>query len=268
MRCKDEVVVITGASMGIGEALARGFLAEGALVVLSSRDLSRLEEVRSRIGTTERTAAIACDVRDRAQIANLVRSAKDRFGKIDVWINNAGYGMLDSVATMSMEECRRMFETNLFGAIECMQAVMPLFKTQHRGAIINISSVAGHLPVPYLGAYSATKHALNAISQAARMELAPDGIRVISVCPGRIKTNFGTNTVKGTEGKRIGESLQQGISPGRCARAILNGYLRGSREVFVPWPMFWLSHLYEVWPQVIEFGMKRMLPNEDPKGNR
>jgi short-subunit dehydrogenase len=259
MRCKDEVVVITGASMGIGEALTRAFLTEGGRVVLSSRDVSRLEEARSRIGTIERTAAIACDVRDRAQIEGLVRSAKDRFGKIDLWINNAGYGMVDSVATMSMEECRRMFETNLFGAIECMQAVTPFFKQQRKGTIINISSVVGHLPVPHMGAYSATKHALNAISEAARLELAADGIRVISVCPGRIKTNFGTNTVKGTEGKRVGESLQQGISPERCARAILNGYLRGSREVFVPWPMFWLSHLYEVWPQVIEFGMRRMM---------
>src|SRR5215469_16992498 len=130
---QNEVVVITGASMGIGEAVARAFVDEGGRVVLSSRDLNRVEEARNRIGIPERTAAVACDVRDRAQIDALVLASKDLFGKIDVWINNAGYGMLDSVASMSMEECRRMFETNLFGAIECMQAVAPHFKAGRRG---------------------------------------------------------------------------------------------------------------------------------------
>lgn len=259
MRCKDQVVVITGASMGIGEALARVFLAEGARVVLSSRDLARLEEARKRIGAMDRTAAIACDVQDRAQIENLVRASKDRFGRIDVWINNAGYGMLDSVASMSMEECRRIFGTNLFGAIECMQAVTPVLQAQGAGTIINISSVVGHLPVPYMGAYSATKHALNAISQTARLELEKSGIRVISVCPGRIKTNFGANVVRGNQSKSPLGGRQQGIFPERCARAILKGYLRGTREVFVPWHGFWVSHLYEVFPQAIEFGMRRMM---------
>ena len=98
MRCKDQVIVITGASMGIGEALAQAFLAEGSRVVLSSRDQARLEEVRGRIGSIERTAAIACDVQDRRQIENLVRASVERFGRIDVWVNNAGYGMLDPVA--------------------------------------------------------------------------------------------------------------------------------------------------------------------------
>src|SRR5690349_17098002 len=89
MRCRDQVVVITGASMGIGEALAQAFLSEGARVVLSSRDLTRLEEARGRVGDTDRTAAIACDVRDRNQIEALASEAKNRFGKINVWINNA-----------------------------------------------------------------------------------------------------------------------------------------------------------------------------------
>src|SRR5437588_648427 len=204
MRCHDQVVVITGASMGIGEALAGIFVSEGARVVMSSRDLARLEEARARIGSLERTAAFACDVHDRGQIETLVAAAKHRFGRIDVWINNAGYGMLDSVAAMSMEECRRLFDTNLFGAIDCIQAVVPLYKAQGKGTIINISSIVGHLPVPHMGAYSASKHALNAISEAARLELEPSGIRVISVCPGRIRTNCNANTVKGNAGTRLG----------------------------------------------------------------
>ena len=245
--------------MGIGEALARVFLAQGARVVSSSRDIARLEEARNRLGDTDRTAAISCDVRDRSQIEALASGAKNRFGKIDVWINNAGYGLLDSVASMSMDECRALFDTNLFGAIECMQVAVPIFKAQGGGTIINISSIVGHLPVPHMGAYCASKHALNAFSEAARLELEPSGIRVISVCPGRIRTNFGMNTVQGAEGKRLGETVQQGISPERCARAILRGYLRGTREVFVPWHSWFLSHLYELSPQVIEFGLRRMM---------
>ena len=259
MQCRDQVIVITGASMGIGEALARAFLAQGARVVLSSRDTARLEEARNRIGNIERTAAIACDVRDRSQIEALAAGARNRFGKIDVWINNAGYGLLDSVASMPMDECRALFETNLFGAIECMQVAVPVFKAQGNGTIINISSIVGHLPVPHMSAYCASKHAMNAFSESARLELEPDGVRVISVCPGRIRTNFGVNTVRGSEGKRLGDSLQQGISPERCARAIVRGYLRGTREVFVPWHGWLLSHLYELCPQVVEFGMRRMM---------
>lgn len=259
MHCRDQVVVITGASMGIGEALAHAFAVEGAHVVMSSRKLDALEQARSRVGLADRTAAIACDVRERDQILALVQQTRNRFGNIDVWVNNAGYGLLDSIASMSMDECRRIFDTNFFGALECMRAVIPIFKEQGRGTIINISSIVGHLPVPHLGAYSATKHALNAISEAARLELEPDGIRVLSVCPGRIQTQFGTNTVRGHEGKRLGESFQKGISVERCARAILRGYLRGSREVFVPWHAGVTAHLYEMFPSPVEFAMRRML---------
>ncbi|HWC17395.1 MAG TPA: SDR family oxidoreductase [Terriglobales bacterium] len=259
MRCREQVVVITGASMGIGEALARAFLAEGGRVVMSSRDIGRIEEARRRVGTLERSAAVACDASRREQINALVSKSGELFGKIDVWVNNAGYGLQDSVVSMSMDECRRMFETNLFGAIECMQAVTPVFKQQGHGTIINISSVVGHLPIPFLGAYSATKHALNAISEAARLELESGGIRVISVCPGRIRTNFNVNTVRGSQGKRLGEAVQRGISPERCARAILRGYLRGSREIFVPWHGWWISHLYEMCPGMVELALRRMM---------
>ena len=244
--------------MGIGEALARAFVAEGARVVMSSRDMNRLEEARVRIAMPELTTAIACDVSDRRQIEALADTVMNRFGKIDVWINNAGYGMLDSVANMPMDECRRLFDTNFFGSIDCMQVVAPLMKARGQGTIINISSVVGHLPLPHMSAYCASKHALNAVSEAARLELEPEGIRVISVCPGRIRTNFGSNTVQG-DGKRIGDKVQRGISPERCARAIVRGYLRGTREVFVPWHGFLVSHLYELFPQVVEFGMRRMM---------
>ena len=117
-----------------------------------------MEAARQRTGAPERTLAVACDVTVRAQIEALLAAAIERFGRVDVWVNNAGFGLVDSVERMDMDACRRMFDTNLFGAIECMQVVSPVFKQQRSGAIINISSMAGIVSVPYMSAYGATKH--------------------------------------------------------------------------------------------------------------
>src|SRR6185369_7210238 len=115
MRLNGKVAVVTGASMGIGEAIARLFAEEGATVVLSSRDLDRVEAARQRIGNLERTAALACDVSDPKQVAKLVQDTLSRFGRIDIWVNNAGFGVVDALQHMDMDACRRMFDTNLFG---------------------------------------------------------------------------------------------------------------------------------------------------------
>ena len=116
MRLTGNVVVITGASMGIGDALAREFAAEGASVVLSSRDAARADAARQKIRAPERTLAVACDVRRRADLEHLMKAALDRFQRVDIWINNAGYGLVDSVEMMDMAQCRSLFDTNLFGA--------------------------------------------------------------------------------------------------------------------------------------------------------
>ena len=166
---RGKVVVVTGASMGIGEALARAFVHEDCKVVLSSRDPARLETARARVGAPARTVAIACDVRNREEIDRLLSLTLHNFGRVDIWINNAGHGLLDSVASMDMKACREMFDTNLFGAVECMQAVIPVMKRQGEGMIINVSSVAGHIPLPYSAAYCATMIAKNAMGKAARM---------------------------------------------------------------------------------------------------
>src|SRR5215510_4666810 len=199
MQLSGKVAVITGASMGIGEALTRELVTRGAQVVMSSRDLQRVEAARLRIGAPGQTQAMACDVTQRDQIRSLIGTVTQRFFRIDLWVNNAGYGILDAIESTDLEKCRAMFETNLFGVIACMQEVIPIMKAQRSGSIINISSVAGHIPVPYMGAYCATKHALNAIGKAARLELKSTGVNVITVCPGRVQTNFGQNIVRGKE---------------------------------------------------------------------
>jgi len=259
MELQGKVVVVTGASMGIGEALAKEFTEAGASVVLSARNLGRLEAARVRIGHTERTAACDCDVSKSADIRRLLEFTLARYQRVDVWINNAGFGLLDSVATASMDEIRRLFDTNLFGAIECLQVVVPVMKKQGAGTVINISSVAGHISVPYSGIYSASKHALNAIGRAARMELEGSGVNVLTVCPGYIATDFAVNAIKGNERKRLGAAARRGISAERVARAVLRGYLAGKREIVVPWKDHISIKLFQLAPWFIERVMTGML---------
>jgi uncharacterized protein len=258
-----KVVVVTGASMGIGEALAQVFADAGASVVLCSRDLARAEAARSRIGHSERTLAVACDVRRRQDIQQLLQATLQRFGRVDVWINNAGFGLQDSVAQMDISQCRALFDTNFFGALECMQAVIPVMKQQGSGAIINISSIAGHIPVPFMSAYSASKHALNVIGKAARMELKSAGVHVMTVCPGYIATEFAEHSVLGKERLRLGVAARTSISPQRVARAVLKGYLNQCREIIVPWRDKIFIRLYQLLPSVMEQVMIRMLRPAD-----
>jgi short-subunit dehydrogenase len=257
-KVSGKVVVVTGASMGIGEAIVDLFVGYGAQVVLLSRDSSRLEAARTRIGRLDQTLALACDVRHREEIDRVVGLIMHHFHRIDVWINNAGHGLLDSVAQMRMDDCREMFDTNFFGTVEAMQAVIPIMKQQGSGAIINVSSVAGHIPLPFHAAYSATKFAMNAIGKAARVELAGTGIQITTVCPGYVRTEFGANAIKGNERKEIRPASARGISAKRVARATLNGYLKQKREVIVPWTMHPVVKIYQLFPGLVEWSMIRM----------
>lgn len=258
MELVGQVVVVTGASMGIGEAIVKRFAAEGASVVMLSRDSARAEAARVRVGFPERTAAFSCDVRNSEEIDRVLALTLHHFKRIDVWVNNAGHGLLDSVAQMDMAACHDMFETNFFGAVSAMQAVIPVMRQQGGGAIINISSVAGHIPLPFHAAYSATKFALNAIGKAAEVELKKDGIHVLTVCPGYVRTAFGENAVRGNELKRVRPASVRGITAERVAEATLRGYMKQKREVIVPWTMHVPVKLYQFFPGLVARAMARM----------
>jgi short-subunit dehydrogenase len=258
MDLSGKVVVVTGASMGIGEAIAKLFADQGASVVMLSRDAGRVEAARGRVGHGERTLAMACDVRHREDVDRVIGLTVHHFRRIDVWVNNAGHGLLDSVAHVDMAACREMFDTNFFGAVGAIQAVIPVMRQQSGGTIINISSVAGHIPIPFHGAYSATKFALNAMGKAAGVELKKDGIHVLTVCPGYVRTAFSENAIRGNDLKRVRPESVRGITAERVARATLRGYLKKKREVIVPWTMYLPVRIYQHFPGLVEWAMGRM----------
>ncbi|MGD0214882.1 MAG: SDR family NAD(P)-dependent oxidoreductase [Terriglobales bacterium] len=255
-----KVVVVTGASMGIGEEIAKVFADEGARVVLLSRDAGRAEAARQRVGHADRTLAAACDVRNREDIDRALALTLERFHRVDVWVNNAGVGIRDSVADAEPAACRELFETNLFGVIACMQAVVPAMRKQGGGAIINISSVAGHIPVPFMTLYCASKFAVNALGKGARMELKRDHINVLTVCPGYVSTEFGAHLVANRQGNVRPQSVR-GITAERVARAAYRGYRKGKREVVVPWTMIPAIKLYQLLPGVVEWGIGKAMRN-------
>ena len=258
MEMQGKVVAITGASMGIGEAIAQVFAAAGSSVALMARDAGRAEAARSRIGFAERTMAVSCDVRHREEIDRALGLILHHFQRIDVWVNNAGVGMRDTVAEMDMVACRELFDTNFFGSIAAMQAVVPVMRAAGGGTIINVSSVAGHIPLTFGAIYSSSKFALNAIGKAGRLELLRDNIHVLTVCPGYVATDFSRNVLANRRGNTRPAGVR-GISADRVARALYDGYRKRKREVVVPWTMHPVIKLYQLFPGVVEWGMLKML---------
>jgi len=258
MKLQGKVAVITGASMGIGEEIARLFASEGAKLVLCSRDLGRTEAARRRIGAQD-AISVACDVSRREQVDALARAAMDKFGRIDILINNAGFGLNDSLANLDIAQARQLFDTNLFGAMECMQAVIPVMKKQGGGDIVNISSVSGHISTPYMSVYAASKHAMQAIGMASRLELRRHNINVLTVSPGYIATDFSRNMLKGSSGQRVSGSVKYAVTADVVAKATLRGLVKRKREVIVPWFYRPLIKLYENFPGLVEWSFRRSL---------
>ncbi|HET9530154.1 MAG TPA: SDR family NAD(P)-dependent oxidoreductase [Blastocatellia bacterium] len=187
----EQVIIVTGASAGIGEATARRVAREGATVVLAARRLERLESLRREIESAGGQAlAIAGDVTSQEYRERLVSETLQATGRIDALVNNAGYGQRGPIEMVPLENIRRNFETNLFSVIGLTQLVIPVMRKQGRGRIVNISSVAGRIARPLSSVYDATKHALEAVSDGLRGELAPFGIKVIVIEPGFIITEF------------------------------------------------------------------------------
>jgi NAD(P)-dependent dehydrogenase (short-subunit alcohol dehydrogenase family) len=187
----DQVVIITGASSGLGEAAARRLARGGAKLVISARRAEQLEALARELDPSgRRVLAVAADVTDSAGRQRLVDGALQKFGRIDALVNNAGYGTRGPVELVPVELIRRNYETNLFSLIALTQLVIPHLRERGAGRIVNIGSVAGRIARPLSSIYDSTKHALEAITDGLRGELAPFGIDVMLIRPGFILTGF------------------------------------------------------------------------------
>jgi NAD(P)-dependent dehydrogenase (short-subunit alcohol dehydrogenase family) len=220
--------LITGCSTGLGRALAEEVLGRGHNAVVTARNVSAVADLVEAHSDT--ALGVALDVTDPAQVSDVVEQAEQRFGRIDVLVNNAGYGYRAAVEEGDEADVRRLFDTNLFGAVAMIRAVLPGMRTRHAGTIVNVSSIGARACPPGSGYYSATKAALEAMTSALRKEIAPLGLTAMSVEPGAFRTDFAGRSLTQsaeaiadyaeTAGKRRKEhDTVHGTQPGDPARA-------------------------------------------------
>jgi len=183
----NKVWFITGASRGFGLLIARDALARGDSVVAAARNPQTIADA---LGVHPKLLPVQLDVTREAAAVVAVQAAIERFGRIDVLVNNAGYGILGAVEETSADEVRRNYETNVFGLLHVTRAVLPVMRKQHNGHVMNISSVGGYSAYQGWGIYSSTKFAVEGLSEAMALELAPLGVHVTVVEPGFFRTDF------------------------------------------------------------------------------
>ncbi|TAP42893.1 oxidoreductase [Arthrobacter sp. S39] len=220
--------LITGCSTGLGSALAQAVLAHGHNAVVTARNPTTLEDIAAAYPDT--ALALPLDVTDRDQISSVVQEAQTRFGGIDVLVNNAGYGYRAAVEEADDADIRQLFDTNVFGAVDMIKAVLPGMRANRSGSILNISSIGARITPAGSGYYSATKAALEGLSGSLRNELKPLGISVTVVEPGAFRTDFAGRSLTqsatpiadyaDTAGKRRKENdTMDGTQPGDPAKA-------------------------------------------------
>lgn len=226
-----QVWFITGASSGFGDAFARHALARGYRVVASARDTGKLAALVAL--APERVLALPLDVTREGDAEAAVAAAVERFGRIDVLVNNAGYAIVGAVEETPAQELRAQLETNFFGAAAMIRATLPVLRAQRAGAIVNMSSMGGQMSFAGFGAYSASKFALEGLSEALAAEVAPFGIKVLIVEPGAFRTNLAgagmkhmpeldayRDTVGGTRAFARSMHANQAGDPTKAAQAI------------------------------------------------
>ena len=208
-----KVVIITGASAGIGEATAIALAESGAKVVLVARRGDRLAALVQKITAARGEAfAIVADITDDTQLPIIVDKTKSTFGKIDILVNNAGIALTGKIADADPTDWRRMIELNLIALMNLTQAVLPIFQAQGAGHIVNVSSVAGRTVRLGIGGYNVSKWGVNAFSEALRLEVSSQNIRVTVIEPGMVNTEINQHITDSTA-KQQSEALRKSITP-------------------------------------------------------
>ncbi len=218
---EGKVVVITGASSGLGEATARLLSAQGATVVLGARRVNRIQALANELKASEgKATAIATDVTQCDQVKKLVDAAVQAFGRIDVMINNAGLMPQAPLERLKIDEWDRMIDVNIKGVLYGIAAALPYMKQQKAGHIINVSSVAGHKVGPGFAVYAATKHAVRALSEGLRQEVKPYNIRTTVVSPGAVATKLPNSTTEPDVAEKVRKAYEIAIPAESFARAV------------------------------------------------
>ena len=261
MDIEGKVILITGASEGIGAACATAFRARGARLSLTARS-----EPKLRAAAGPESLVTAGDITDEQTRRSVVDRTLERYGAIDVLVNNAGMGMYAPSWRASMPDTRRLFELNLFAPLALTQLVVPHMRARRRGTIVNISSVAGKVTLPWFTLYSASKYALGSWTDGLRMELKADGIHAMTVCPGYVKTGFQSHVLSGRPPEKILAGRRFAITAEECALAIVRGVERNARTVVTP-AGGWLFILAErLFPSFVDARMAAVNREAEPAG--
>ncbi|HEV7922234.1 MAG TPA: SDR family oxidoreductase [Thermoanaerobaculia bacterium] len=248
-RYEGQTVWITGASSGIGEALAVAWSREGARVILSARNAAELERVRQACEEPQRHEVKPLDLTDMRAIDAAAREV----GEVDVLVHSGGVSQRGLVAETSLEVDRGIMELNYFGTVALTKAMLPRMLKRKRGHIVPISSVIGHVGVPLRSAYAASKHALHGFFDTLRAENEKDGIRVTIVCPGYIRTHVSENALRG-DGTRHGttdDTHKNAMLPEVAAPKIIDGVHRGKQEVRVGGKEIYAIFLKRFFPRLV-----------------
>ncbi|MCS6934506.1 MAG: SDR family oxidoreductase [Chitinophagales bacterium] len=233
---RNKVVWITGASSGIGEALAYRFANEGARLILSARRSDELERVKKTCNLPDdRVLTLPMDVSQIEQIPDKAKIALERFGKVDVLVNNAGVSHWMRINELSMEVLHKVMTTNFTGSVALTKAVLPGMLEQKSGQIIVISSILGKIVTAKQAAYNASKHALHGFFDTLRAEYGKSGIKVLIVCPGFVRTNVARNSLD-RDGNPINKQsplIENGLDPAYVAQKIVRAAANGKEEILI-----------------------------------
>ena len=234
-----KTALVTGASSGIGRATALALMEAGATVVAFARSRGALDELAE--AAPNRILPCVGDVTRPPDLAAAVQLALDATGHLDILVNNAGIGLNARVEETEPDWLRRCLEVNVVGSLNAIQAVLPVMRRQGAGQVINVASLAGRLPVPYSGGYSASKYALTALGEALRLENRTAGVQVVQVFPGSVATPFRRHAL----GRSLGPKPRpRRVTADRVARRILQASRRGERGAYVTWLDWLLSRLF------------------------
>jgi len=259
VRIDGKRAIVTGASSGIGRAIAISLASRGAALTLAARRRDRLEtvarEIAERFPSAQVPAVAPCDVSDPAQVSALIGGAIERFGDVDVLVNNAGRSVFGEEKRTSLDDYRALMAVNFYGALFCMREVLPFMLRRESGLIVNVATTAALYGVPYLAAYGASKAALVALSQSLRAELDGTGVRVMLVYPGY------TDTEIFEVEKRVGGARRPPgtyASAESVANAVVRGIESGGRDVFLTARGKALNALRGLAPFVVDHAMRRI----------